>query len=180
MNIEIKNRQQLLAVLAGAVVALFAVDRLVAQPLIGAWKKRNNEIASLRSSCSRGRQLLNRAHAIESWWEIRRPHVLTNDVSAAQAQLCAAIDRWAQESRVTITSVKPAFKRLDGDAAAIECRIDSSGDIGTITRFMYNLESDPMAVKVQDLELAARDDSGQQITLTIQISGLVLNVRPTQ
>lgn len=180
MNIDLKNRQQLLAILAAGAVGLLAADRLIVQPLISAWKNRSGEIAKLRESYVRGNQLLNRAQVIQSWWDVRRPHVLTNDPSAAQAQLCSAIDRWAQESRATVTSVKPAWKRLEGDAAVIECRIDSSGDLQSITRFLYNLESDPMALRIQDLDLTARDDNGQQITLALQVSGLVLNPKQTQ
>ncbi|MCX8109021.1 MAG: hypothetical protein N3G20_09480, partial [Verrucomicrobiae bacterium] len=60
------------------------------------------------------------------------------------------------------------------------CRIDSSGDMGSITRFLYNMESDPLAVRVQDVDLSARDDAGQQITLAVQISGLILNPKTAQ
>lgn len=179
MNIDLKNRQQLLAILAAGAVALLLTDRLVVQPLIGAWKKRAGEIAKLRESYVRGNNLMNRAQVIQSWWDIRKPHVLTNDPSAAQAQLCSAIDWWSQESRATITSVKPAWKRLEGDAAAIECRVDAGGDLSSIMRFLYNLESDPMAVRIQDLDLTARDDNGQQLTLALQVSGLVLNPKQT-
>lgn len=180
MTVDLKNRQQFLAVLAAAAVVLLASDRIVFRPLIGAWKNRSAEVAKLRDSCSRGAQLIKREEAIQSWWEARRSHVLTNDPSAAQAQLCSAIDRWAQESHVTVTSVKPQWRHIDNDAAAIECRVDTAGNLAAVTRFLYNLESDPMALRIQDLNLTARDDTGQQITLALQVSGLVLNPRPTQ
>jgi len=179
VTFNLKNRQRLLVVLAGLAVALLAGDRFLFRPLTSVWKKRSEEITKLRDACARGAQLLKREDAIQSWWEARRPYVLTNDASAAQAQLCGAIDRWAQESRVTITSVKPQYRRIDNDAAVMECRVDSAGDLGTLTRFLYNLESDPQAIRIQDLNLTARDDSGQQITLALQLSGLILNPRPT-
>jgi len=37
-----------------------------------------------------------------------------------------------------------------------------------------------MALRIQDLDLTARDDTGQQITLALQVSGLVLNPKQTQ
>jgi hypothetical protein len=46
-----------------------------------------------------------------------------------------------------------------------------------VNRFLYDLEREPLAVKVESLELAARDNNGQQFTLNVQISGLMLNLK---
>ena len=39
---------------------------------------------------------------------------------------------------------------------------------------MYELETDPMALKVQSVEMTAKDNTGSVIGLGVQISGLVL------
>ena len=52
--------------------------------------------------------------------------------------------------------------------------MEASGDLGTLSRFLYDLEKDPMALKLESVELTARDNTGQQLTLDLHISGLVL------
>jgi hypothetical protein len=56
-----------------------------------------------------------------------------------------------------------------------ECRVDAAGDLGKLSRFIYSVERDPMALKLELVELGARDKEGQQISLGLQLSGLVLN-----
>jgi len=46
--VNINNRQQLLAVVAGAAVALWAGDKLILSPLTQSWKERAARIVSLR------------------------------------------------------------------------------------------------------------------------------------
>ena len=57
----------------------------------------------------------------------------------------------------------------------LECRVDASGSLATVSRFLYEIESDPIALKVDALELSAKDTEGQQLTLGLQVSGLLLN-----
>jgi len=42
-------------------------------------------------------------------------------------------------------------------------------------RFLYSIERSPMALKLELVELGARDKEGQQLSLGLQFSGLVLN-----
>ena len=57
--------------------------------------------------------------------------------------------------------------------AAGRCRLEASGDLGAVSRFLYEVETDPMALKVQSVEITARDNEGRQMALGMQLSGLV-------
>jgi hypothetical protein len=57
--------------------------------------------------------------------------------------------------------------------------VDATGDLGKLSRFLYSVERDPMALKLELVELGARDKEGQVISLGMQLSGLVLNT-PTR
>jgi hypothetical protein len=43
-----------------------------------------------------------------------------------------------------------------------------------LTRFLYDVEKDPMALRLESLDLSAHDDAGQQLTLDLQVSGLAI------
>ena len=53
--------------------------------------------------------------------------------------------------------------------------MEATGNLRTLTQFLYDIEKDPLALKLESVELSARDTGGQQLTLGLQISGLVLN-----
>jgi Tfp pilus assembly protein PilO len=173
--VNINNRQQLLAILAGAAVALWAGDKLVFSPLTQSWKERATRITELRKSVTQGAQLLEREQSIRRRWESMRTNTLPNQVSVAYSQMFKAFDRWSQDSQISITSIKPQEKQNADDYMTVEFRVDAFGSLATLTRFLYNVEKDPLAVKVEAVEISSRDNEGQQLTLGLQVSGLLLN-----
>ena len=172
---QTNNRQQMLTVLAIAGIALFAGDKLLLSPLIDAWKARSESIAHLRSQLTQGKSLLAREKGLRSRWDQMRRNTLPNNTSAAEQQLFKALDSWERDSRVIVTARTPQWKHDSEEYMTYECRVDVSGNIGSLSKFLYNVEKDPMALKLESVELGARDKNGQIITMGLQISALVLN-----
>jgi hypothetical protein len=172
--VQIKNRQQLLIIGAVAVVVLLAGDRLVLSPLMKAWSGRATRLEELRKAVAQGRMLLQREESIRTRWQQMSRNALPNNTSAAEQQVFKAIDLWAQNSGVTISAITPQWKHDSDDYMTFECRVDASGDLAKLSRFLYSVERDPAALKLELVELGARDKEGQQLSLGLQLSGLVL------
>jgi hypothetical protein len=62
----------------------------------------------------------------------------------------------------------------EDDYQVYECRATVSGNRATLTRFLYELEVDPLALRVEDITFAPRDENGNQLGLTIIFTGLML------
>ncbi|HZR16069.1 MAG TPA: hypothetical protein VFE51_01975 [Verrucomicrobiae bacterium] len=172
---QIKDRQKLLVLVTVAAVALFAADQFVRAPLVSAWSARAARIAALRSQVGRGRMLLQRERGIRNHWADMQGKALTNNLSAAEQQVFHAIDAWAQDTGVLVNAVTPQWKHESDDYVTYECRVDASGDISRLSRFLYRAEREPLALKLEAVELSARDKEGQQLSLALQLNGLVLN-----
>jgi len=170
-----KNRQNLLLALAIGVAVLFAGDKLLYGPLLKLWGERSTRIADLRKKVSDGEKLRLREQAIQNRWNYMHDNILPDNPSIAEQKILQAFDIWAQVSRVSITSIAPQWKRDSEDHLSLECRVDAFGNLQTVTRFLYEIEHDPMALKMELVEIGARDNEGQQIGLGLQINGLVLN-----
>ena len=175
---EIRNRQQTLAIVAIAAVALLASDHLIFSPLKDHWKVRAERITELKKEVNQGALLLKREQTVRSRWDNMRTNTLPNNLSAAESEVLKAIDRWSEESRISISSRKPQWRRDSDDYMTFECRIDAVGSMSTLTRFLYEVEKDPIALKVDSMDITARDNDGQQLALALQISGLLLNPPP--
>jgi hypothetical protein len=172
---QIKNRQQLLIIVAGVVFALLISDALVLSPLGRAWKARATKIADLRKQVDDGEKLLQREEALTGRWTQMQAGALPNNNSLAEQQVLKAFDSWSQDARISVNSITPQWKRDSEDYQTIECRVDASGSVGTVAKFLFNLEKDPMALKIESVQITARDKDGQNLSLGLQISGLVLN-----
>jgi hypothetical protein len=176
--VQIKNRQRLLVIAAISVIGLFVGDKVILSPIASAWSARARHIEELRKQVAQGKQLLQRDRSIRNRWEEMQRRTLTNNLSAAEQQLWKAIDSCAQDTRVTINAITPQWKRETDEYMRYECRIDAAGDLDRLSRFLHRVEREPLALKLESVELGARDKEGQQLSLGLQISGLVLNPPP--
>ena len=177
---EIKNRQKLLLIVAGAGLLLLIGDSVIFEPLVAKWKERAQLIEDLHKQVDEGQQLLDRGVALSSSWQKQQTNALPSDQSAAEAQLFKAFDRWERNARISRVSIKPQWKQGEDESyATLECRVDYNGDINTISRFLYEVERDPIGLKLETVEITSRDDNGQQLSLGLQVSGLQLNPAPT-
>jgi len=173
----IKDREKKLVIATLVVVGLFVANLVILTPLQNAWKARSDRIAALRKQISDGKLLLQRQQGIRSHWAEMRDNTLTNNTSAAEQQVFNAINRWTQDSGATVSSITPQWKHDTDDYITYECRLDVAGDMNSLTRFLYYIEKDPLALKLESVELGVKDKEGQLLTLGVQINGLVLTAK---
>jgi len=169
-------------VIAGVAVGLLLADQLILTPLTKSWKQRKERIAELRTRVNDGREILKLENGLRTTWNRMRTNSLPNNESRAEQQVLKGFERWSQDSRVSVLSINPQWKRdRDSDEfMTLECRVEASGSLPAITRFLYEIEKDPMALRVQTLDLGSKDNDGQQIALGLQVSGLVLTKEARQ
>ena len=58
---------------------------------------------------------------------------------------------------------KPQWRRDSDDYMTFECRIDAVGSMSTLTRFLYEVEKDPLALKVDSMDITARDNESRSL-----------------
>ncbi|HEY1787466.1 MAG TPA: hypothetical protein VGJ73_04890 [Verrucomicrobiae bacterium] len=171
---EIKNRQQFLIVVTLALVGLYLANLLVYGPMTKWWGSRQTDVAALRKQVNEGRTLIHRESVIRGEWDHIRSNSLANDPSLAEQQVLKAFDGWAGDSGVNVESITPQWQNDQTDYSTLDCRVEASGDLGTLSRFLYEIENDPLALQVESIELTASDDKGRQLTLGLEFSGLAL------
>jgi hypothetical protein len=179
MKFNANNRQRLLVIVAGAGVLLLVLDRLVFTTLVKTWQTRAAEIVQLKKNVANGRSVIERAARTQSLWKEMQEQALPKDTAVAEQDLISAFDRWGRQSNIELGSIKPQWKRGPRDRySLLECRVDATGSIATLARFLYEVEKSPMALRIESVEMATRDNNGQRLTLALVVSGLRLT--PTE
>ena len=171
---QTKNRQQLLTIIAIAAVSLLAGDRLIRAPLTASWKERASQIAALRKQVADGKTWLQREPTLRSRWDRIRHSALPTNPTLAEQQVVKAFDRWCRDSGINRDSFSPQWKHDAEDYMTLECRVEASGKIEAVSRFLYEIEKDPIALRLENVELSTRDNEGLVLALGLQLSALVL------
>lgn len=171
---EIKNRQQRLIVVTVALLGLLIADMLIYEPMAKWWKSRETDVNTLRAEVKQGRTMIRRESAIRGEWDHIRSNALANDPSQAEQQVLRAFDNWAGDSGVNVESITPQWQNDQADYSTLDCRVEASGNMETLSRFLYEIENDPLTLQLESVELTASDEKGQQLTLGLEFSGLAL------
>ena len=169
------QRQKLLMTVTLAAVGLYVADLVLFTPVARLCSERSARIATLRRQVAEGQELAKRESSLRGRWNHLRTNALPQEPSQAEQQLLRACDDWAKSSGAQIVDRMPQWK---GDEAAyqmLRCRLETSGSLASLSQFLQRLEEGPLAVKVDSLQLMSRDPAGRQLTLGLQINGLVLN-----
>jgi len=172
--VKIKNRQEFLVVLTIAAFALLVGVNFILEPLGGWWSARQAQIKELRAEVTAGGQLIRRESGIRSRWPDMTANALPANTLLAEQKLLTAVDGWSRSSGAEVTSLMPQWKNESTNYLTLTCRVETSGDIGSLSKFLYDLENGPMALRLDSLELGAHDKDGQQMTLSTEINGLAL------
>jgi Tfp pilus assembly protein PilO len=171
---KIQNRQRVLLIVTLVMLGILAANLLIYGPLVKWWDARQASIKELSQEVKEGKSLVRRETYIRSEWSNMRTNALPNDSSQAEQQLLKAFNGWAGDSGVNVSSVTPQWQNDQEDYSTLDCRVEASGDLGTLSRFIYQIESDPMALQLASIELTASDEKGQQLTLGLDVNGLAL------
>ena len=176
---KIENRQQFLVALTIGAAALYLGVNFLCVPLSNLWSARSVQIKQLHAKVREGNLLIKRETDIRSRWSGMSANALPNNTSLAEQQVLKAFDNWSRDTGAEISSIMPQWKNDSTNYMTLNCRVEASGNLGTLSQFLYDIEKGPAALKLDAVELSAHDNTGQQLTMGLQISGLVL-IPPTK
>jgi len=147
------------------VIAAFAGDHFIVEPLIANWKARSAEIADLRQKISQGEALIEHKDALREHWSDMRRRSLPTDGAKAEIEMQTAVGNWTKAASVVVSDIKPRWTENDETGGQLEVRLSASGKLPDLARFLYELEHDPISIRLDDVEIRARDDKGKELLL---------------
>jgi hypothetical protein len=176
MKFDASNRPKLLMILAGTAVSLLILDSVVLTPLLKSWKTRTAEIAKLQKDVTEGRSIMARAERTKATWAEMQSQALPKEPAQAEQDLISAFDKWGRGTNIELGSIKPQWKRgATNKYSQLECRVDATGSLASLSRFLYEVEKSTLALRIDSVELTSRDEMGQKLTLGLLVSGLRLS-----
>jgi hypothetical protein len=160
--------------LTAAAVGLFVVINFILTPLGGWWSARSAQLKDLHTKVDDGKKLIAREAVVRSTWTNMVAGSLPADNSLAEQKLLKAFDTWRNDTGAELASIMPQWKSDSTNYMTLACRVELGGSLGTLTRYLYELEKSPLALRVDTVELATHDNNGQQLTLGLEVNGLAL------
>lgn len=167
------GRERLLLLLAGACIALLVLDRLVLTPLLRRWQDRAEEVRRLRASIAQGNGIISQEARWLRWRDAAEGRLLPGEPAAAESLLLTQVDAWARQSGLTVKTLRPRWQEVKGQGSLPELQVAGTGTLSAVVRFLYQVETSPLALAVEHLELASGGKDESALRVDMRISGLL-------
>jgi len=173
----LSKRERMVALAALLIVGAFVLDKSVLGP---GWRKlqaTENQKQELLAQVVEAQNLFERRSLLERKWKRMLSDGLRNDAEA-ESRVARALGDWAGDTRLTLTSVKPERAAGDKGLQEMTFMVAGKGRLDAVARFLYNVETAEMPIKVKDLQLGSAGESGDSMSLQLTLSALYLGAGP--
>jgi hypothetical protein len=171
------TRERIIALATFLVVGALLLDRFVLTPGWRRLQATESQKQELLAQVVEAQNLFERRGMLERKWKTMLSDGLRNDAEA-ESRVARALDGWSADTRLMLTSVKP--ERVAGDKGLKEMTfmVAGKGRLDAVARFLYNVETAEMPIKVKDMQLGSAGESGDSISLQLTLSALYLGAAP--
>ena len=166
------KRERIILFLTITVVIAFVLDRWALEPLLDRCDEVAAERDILLAKVTRATGLLRRHRDIERQWRGNLPPHMMQGPTEAESQILHALGEWASKAGMNMVSLKPERSTKETSLPEIDFRASGTGSMAAVSRFLHQLETSEIPMKIKALQLAARKDGLDDLSLQVQVSTL--------
>ena len=168
-----RRRQTMLLAGAAVCVCILAADKLFITPSVRAWDRRTERIRELQVAIAKSESLLSQRGRWRERREAMRERMLPAVPSEAEDVVVKSVDRWARESGLQLTSLRPRLRAGGEERSLLEVSVAGTGSMEAVSRFLFELETAPLALAVEELDISSRKQAGTSLLLSLRLTGLL-------
>jgi hypothetical protein len=168
----LSQRERIIVLVTILAVGALVADRLVLAPIMNGLGELRTERQKALSRVATAKTLLLEKPQIEKKEETTTRF---QDDAEAESRVAKALDQWAADARLTLTSVKPD-RMAGGDKGLKEILfvIAGKGSLDAVAWFLYQVETSELPVKVKHLQLGSTSEAGDNMSLELRVSTVYL------
>jgi Tfp pilus assembly protein PilO len=168
----LSKRERIIVLVTILCVGALVGDKLVRAPLASGWEQLKSDRQELAAQVAKAKNLLERQSQLEKSGTLSAG--LLSDAET-ESGVAKALDKWAQDARLALTSVKPD-RMASGDKGLKEILfvIAGTGSLDAVAWFLYQVETSELPIKVKYMQVGSTSESGSSMTLELRLSALYL------
>jgi hypothetical protein len=178
--VALSKREKIIGFTTAGVIALLATDHFVISPLLERKGDLDAQLIVAEGDQSNAKQLLNGDPAARRRWKEMREAGLKMSVTEAQSQAVRALNEWARESGVAVSTLQPdpvPVSTKHTDFTPVPMRLIGTGSMRAISKFLWNLQTAKIPMRVVTFDLGSRGgkDGVDDLAVTLTVSTLCYN-----
>lgn len=169
----LSKRERMILIVAIVAVVMLIGDKFIVGPI----SERREEVKArkleLQAELQNAQLLFTRQKLMERKWKMLLSDGLRNDAEA-ESKIARALDEWSKQVMLTLSSVKPERVASDKGLKEVTFVVAGMGTLEAISRFLWQIETVSMPIKVMDMQVGSTNETGQSMSLQLRLSALCL------
>jgi len=166
----LSGRERKIALVAALAVALLVADRYLITPALNSYASLSAQKTQLTQKLETSARLLERRQRMALKWQEMTESGLGADPARAEGNVLHAVRNWAEETGLTISSMRP--DRGDGKdkLAQITVLASGTGTMQSVARFLWRVETTSLPLRIRHLQLGSRKEGADDLSLQLTLS----------
>lgn len=170
----LSRRERITAIVAVAALAVLVLDHYVIAPLFQSAGQLADRRVEMTAKLDQANVLLARQDAMKRKWDQMLAGGLKADPAGAEVQTLQALQDLADQAGLSISSMRPERSSRGDVLRQITIQTSGTGSMASVSRFLYLVESSQMPLRITDLQVGARREGTDDLSLVARISTLYL------
>lgn len=168
-------RERKIALLVGAVVGLYLLDAVALTPYLARREELDKAVAAKRSELADADDAFRDQKRYRQVWRDLTEGGMRSERSEAESQLLYALNTWTEESRLSLSSVKPERTATEGRFYVINMRVSGSGPQSALAKLLWRLETSPVPIRVTEMTVNAKREGSDDLQVQLGVATLCVN-----
>jgi len=171
---NLSRRERLWLLLAGIVVVLAVVDKMVLVPLSQRIKETDQAIVAARAeSAALGRTCAIQADVEREYTKYLAPTLSSESDEQETSHMLATVQAAATSANVVLTGTSQKGAEQGGWYRKFNVEVKATGTAESLARFLYRLSSQPASLQVDDVQLAPAEKNSPVLKAALTVSRLI-------
>jgi len=175
----LSKRERIILIVTLASVGLFVVNKFVIEPVQAELDQMEAQRQQLLGDLNEGQLLIGNHSRMQAKWRAMLSGGLRNDTEA-ESRVLGALREWSSAASLALSSIKPERVSSGGGLQEMIFTVAGKGTLESVARFLWQIETAALPVKIKDMQLGSSSESGGSMSLQLHLSALYLGTQEKQ
>ena len=169
------RRKKYLAIGAALCLLVLILDRTLLSPLLSGYQEQGRRVQLLTTEVAKAENAADYAARWRQRVDDYRRNALPHDRSAAENEVIQCLREWEERAGVDLVSMRTQWQDADDTWPVLDVRLAGKGQLETIARFVYAVETANLPLRTRQLSVSASASAGgvQELSMSLHLQAIL-------
>jgi Tfp pilus assembly protein PilO len=168
------DRERKIMIMAVSAVLILVANQYVLSPVMEKRDEVKQTRIELAEQVEQSLASLERKKVLRQRWVQMQENGLGSDVQRAESMIYRFLEETSARSGLEVGSIQPDRRQVQEKLGEIDFVISGTGSMSSVIRFLWNLETAQIPLRIKSYQLGSKNETGQEMTLQLELSTVYL------